>query len=342
MNILFFGLGSIGQRHLRNINRLFPRYKFFAFRRKFQTPLLNNLNKPVSGKQTLHNKYKITQVESLRLLVKKNKIDAAFICTPTSYHLNELLWCLKNNIHAFVEKPISSNLKKIYLLKKLIKNKKNILVSIGYQMRYNPLINYIKKNLVQKKNLGEIFMVAAHNGEHICDYHSYESYKDSYASKKQLGGGVVLTQIHEIDYLKYIFDKFKFWKNSSLCTTSSNLTLDVEDVYSSSIILKNKKKKILINLSCNFFERPKSRTIKFLCEKGTLYADLNKNLIKIFIKKKKFVKKFKFEKNFLFMKEIKKFFLLIKNKKMIKNNNLNIDKEMETLKLAQEIKNNFH
>jgi len=42
------------------------------------------------------------------------------------------------------------------------------------------------------------------------------------------------------------------------------------------------------------------------------------------------------------MKEIKKFFLLIKNKKMIKNNNLNIDKEMETLKLAQEIKNNFH
>jgi hypothetical protein len=42
------------------------------------------------------------------------------------------------------------------------------------------------------------------------------------------------------------------------------------------------------------------------------------------------------------MKEIKKFFLLIKNKKMIKNNNLNIDKEIETLKLAQEIKNNFH
>lgn len=341
MNILFFGLGSIGQRHLRNINTLFPNYNFFAFRRKFKTPLLNNLNKPLSGRVTLHDKYKITYVESLKSLVKKNKIDAAFICTPTSYHLKELLWCLKNNIHAFVEKPISSNLKKIYLLKKLIKNKKNILVSIGYQMRFNPLINFIKNNLVQKKYLGEIFMVAVHNGEHISDYHSYESYKDSYTSKKHLGGGVVLTQIHEIDYLKYIFDKFKFLKNSSLCTTSSNLKLDVEDVYSSTIILKNKKKKILINLSCNFFERPKSRTIKFICEKGTLYADLNSNFIKIFTKNKIIVKKFKFKRNILFLEEVKKFFSLIKNKEMIKKNNLNLDQEINTLKFAEKIKKNF-
>jgi predicted dehydrogenase len=341
MNILFFGLGSIGQRHLRNINTLFPKYNFFAYRRKFKTPLLNNLNKPISGRETLYNKYKITYVESLSSLVKNKKIDAAFICTPTSYHLKELLWCLKNNIHAFVEKPISSNLKKIHLLKKLIKNKKNILVSIGYQMRFNPLINFIKNNLVKKKYLGEIFMVTVHNGEHISDYHSYENYKDSYTSKKHLGGGVVLTQIHEIDYLKYIFYKFKFLKTASLCTTSSNLKLDVEDVYASTVILKNKNKKILINLTCNFFERPKSRTVKFICEKGTLYADLNNNSIKIFIKNKVIVKKFKFKRNFLFLKEIKKFFSLIKNKGITKKNNLDLDKEISTIKFAEEIKKNF-
>ena len=29
--------------------------------------------------------------------------------------------------------------------------------------------------------------------------------KDSYTSKKKLGGGVVLTQIHEVDYLNFFF-----------------------------------------------------------------------------------------------------------------------------------------
>ena len=45
MNILIVGLGSIGQRHLRNIKRLYPKTKFYAFRRNFHTPTLNNFNK---------------------------------------------------------------------------------------------------------------------------------------------------------------------------------------------------------------------------------------------------------------------------------------------------------
>ena len=38
---------------------------------------------------------------------------------------------------------------------------------------------------------------------------SYEDYKKSYASKKELGGGVVLTCIHEIDYMYWLFGDIK-------------------------------------------------------------------------------------------------------------------------------------
>jgi len=36
-------------------------------------------------------------------------------------------------------------------------------------------------------------------------FHTYEDYRTSYASRVDLGGGVVLTQIHELDYLQAIF-----------------------------------------------------------------------------------------------------------------------------------------
>ena len=45
MNVLFVGLGSIGQRHLRNIRKIYPKSKIFAYRRVFKTPTLNNSNK---------------------------------------------------------------------------------------------------------------------------------------------------------------------------------------------------------------------------------------------------------------------------------------------------------
>ena len=48
MKILFVGLGSIGQRHLRNIDFLYPGTKFLAYRklnRKITLDNKNNLSK---------------------------------------------------------------------------------------------------------------------------------------------------------------------------------------------------------------------------------------------------------------------------------------------------------
>ena len=44
MNILILGLGSIGQRHLRNLHSIDKNFNFFVLRKKFITPSLNNKN----------------------------------------------------------------------------------------------------------------------------------------------------------------------------------------------------------------------------------------------------------------------------------------------------------
>ena len=57
---------------------------------------------------------------------------------------------------------------------------------------------------------------------------------------------------------------------------------------------------------------PRKRDIFISCEKGSVYADLTKQKITFFYKKKKFTKVFKFERNDMFKNEIKYFFKLLK------------------------------
>ena len=63
MNFLFFGLGSIGQRHLRNLIKLKKKSKIFALRKKYSAPLLNYKNEKIKG--NVEKKYNITLIKKL-------------------------------------------------------------------------------------------------------------------------------------------------------------------------------------------------------------------------------------------------------------------------------------
>ena len=69
MNILIIGLGSIGQKHLRNLKKIMPLAKFFAIRKKFSTPLLNNKNQPIKG--DIKKKYNLSYINNFQELKKK-------------------------------------------------------------------------------------------------------------------------------------------------------------------------------------------------------------------------------------------------------------------------------
>ena len=341
MNYLFFGLGSIGQRHLRNLLHLDKNAKVFAFRKKYKSPLLNHSNNKING--SILKKYKIKNFNKLDF-IKKNriKIDAAFICTPSSLHVEQASWCIKNDINVFIEKPVATNIKDLNKIQKLIKKKPKLVNLVGYQLRFNPLINYIKNFCFDKKKLGEIYNCEIFHGEHVDKFHSYESYKNSYSSKKRLGGGVVLTQIHELDYLNFFFSDYKLKKKYFFKKKISNLKLDVEDNYISIFdffLKKNKKVSTFAKVTCSFMQVPKKRTIFVSCEKGSIHADLVKNEIKILRPEKKIIiKKFNFKRNDLFLKEIKNFLTLIKSKGKHKRFLPNIEEDSHTNNLAIDIK----
>tara|TARA_B100000989_G_scaffold294175_2_gene272778 strand:+ start:4601 stop:5617 length:1017 start_codon:yes stop_codon:yes gene_type:complete len=315
MNALILGLGSIGQRHLRNLNKIDKKIKFFAIRKKYFTPNLNKKNQII--KTDIKKKYDITYFKSLDELYKsKVDIDLAFICTPSKYHVDEAISLIKKNINVFVEKPLGSSLKNISKLSNLIKFKKNIKHMMGYQLKFNPIILKLKK-ILDKKSIGEILYVSIHHGENINDFHPYEDYKNSYAARKDLGGGVILCQIHELDYLLFLFQKYEIKIINSYFKKLSNLDIDVEDTFVSNIEISKKQKRALCNIHLNFYERPKKRKIEILGQNGKISCNLNTG--EIFIFKGKDVRKikFKFDRNEIFIKQVKYFLNSIKKNKKI-------------------------
>ena len=99
-NILIIGFGSIGQRHYRNLKKIFKnKINFFLLRKLYKVPLLSKNNKVKKNQKNSTNTKNI--IKSLSEIKKKKlKIDAAFICTPSSFHIHQLVWLLENNINS--------------------------------------------------------------------------------------------------------------------------------------------------------------------------------------------------------------------------------------------------
>ena len=62
--------------------------------------------------------------------------------------------------------------------------------------------------------------------EYLPDWHPYEDYRTSYAARAELGGGVVLTQIHDYDLAWWLFGPCHGRRNRRAL---SDLEIDVED-----------------------------------------------------------------------------------------------------------------
>ncbi len=346
MNILFIGIGIVGQRHIRNIKSKFKHINFFTLKGNYSKILYGD-KKILKGDPIIKHNIKVISFEDID---RKFKIDAAFICLPHHLHSKFLKKLVDKKIHVFLEKPGGINKKDIKILKNIQKNekRKNIKIMLGYHLRFNPVIQSLKK-LIDKKVAGKILNVLCENGEHIADYRPYQKYWKVFHSKKSKGGGVILNQIHDIDYILYLFENYEFKLINSIKDKFSNIKIDTEDTCSSNFIVKSSLEKFLVTLLLNSFERPKYRRLKIVGSKGTLIADLIKGKIESFhyeslnngmLKNKKILKKihkFNFKRNDLFKNEVIYFINSIRRNKAIEAK-YGLAKSIKALELTLKMK----
>ena len=250
--ILFIGLGGAGQRHLRLFKKnISNETELIAYRKTSKTPVLNP-DFTVNQIDSLEELYGVEIFESLEKAIS-TKPDLAVISTPSSLHMDYAMQCAEKGVNIFIEKPLSHTLDGFKNLEDVILRNK-LFLQVGFQRRYHPYLSRIKQ-LIDSKTMGNITNVVINVASYIPYWHPYENYKELYACRKDLGGGVLLTEIHEFDLCIWYFGKPK----SVICVggTYSNVGLDVEDTIHAT--LNYEEFSIQVNLT--FWQKKAVRSI---------------------------------------------------------------------------------
>jgi predicted dehydrogenase len=316
MKILVVGCGSIGKRHLRNLLTIGIN--------KEDVSCVETRDDRIAEVQDYGIKNVYSSLESA--LSEDKNYDAAIICSPTSLHIDQCNILSSRNINLMIEKPLSSNLDGIEILKKNVKENK-LVVLMAYIFRFTPQVQMIKK-FIEDKAVGNIYYVRGEFSEYLPDWHPYEDYRTFYMAEKSMGGGSILDQSHIFDLVHYLFGGFKNVKafNSKI----SNLELNADDISELIVEMKNG---IIASLHTDIFGRQHQKFLEIKGENGNIKWDFYKNEVTIYDPKEQILKvfnKFPTDLNLTYINEIKHFLDCCKNKK---NTFAPLEDGIDTMKL---------
>jgi len=217
-SVLVCGAGSIGQRHIKNLQSLNINVSAWRSRKVLS--------------EELSVKYGITVHTDLDCGLEK--VDAVVIATATNTHVDIALKAADQGKAIFMEKPIAKSFSEIApLVNKILNN--NTIVEVGFQLRAHP--NLIKIHELSKQQFGPLYTYRAVVGQRLDRWRPDTDYRESYSASKEGGGGALLDLIHEIDLIHWLTgDIEKVYGNISHV---SNLEMSADDLVNLTLMNKN-------------------------------------------------------------------------------------------------------
>jgi predicted dehydrogenase len=265
VRILIAGLGAIGQRHARNLRALrghsveLLAYRSRRLRHVVTDTLSRDDTRDVEAELGVHTFDNLDAALAARP-------DAVFVCTPTSRHLEIAQRAADAGCHLFVEKPLSHSLEGVDRLLEVV-GKRRLVGLMGCQWRFHPQVRALKE-VMASGTLGPTRQAEIEYAEYLPDWHPYEDYRQSYAARSELGGGVVLTQIHDYDLAFWLFGMPSSVRASG--GHLSDLEIDVEDT--AEAVLETRTCTVRVRQS--FATRPPRRMVLVRGERATASLDL--------------------------------------------------------------------
>jgi len=310
--VAVIGYGSIGKRHVKNLLSIPKMQIIICTKQKIRNP----------------SPRKVKIVNSISDCLKE-KPDIGLIANVSSLHVPIAIKLAKAGIDLFIEKPLSNSLKGTKELLRIVRKKK-LITQMGCQLRFHKCIKEIK-NLISSNKLGKVISVKVECGSFLPDWHPYEDYRKGYAARDDLGGGVVLTNIHEIDYLYWYFGKVS--EVFSITGQYSGLEISADDLSAGIIKFKNN---VIAEIHLDYFQKPDYRSCKVIGSRGTAFWDSVSNTVEIHDYKKnkwnKVLKWLNYERNFMYKEELIHFLNCVKKRKTTINPLE--DDGIETLKIG--------
>lgn len=246
MRALFIGVGSIGKRHIKDFydeckkNGEIP--EIYTLRRKISD--LGELSEYVSGQLTE---------------LGNDKYDVVFITNPTNLHYQALIQCKGKTKFYFIEKPIFENTDYDFENLGISSENSYIACPMRHTLTYKTLKEIVNKH--------KVFSARIICSSYLPEWRQDIDYRKNYSAIKEMGGGVTLDLIHEIDYLMDLFGKPEEVYNFR--GTYSDLEISSDDL--SVYIMKFKN--MLCEVHLDYFGRKATRICEIYTHEGTYIAD---------------------------------------------------------------------
>ena len=217
LRVLIIGYGSIAKKHIRAINQV---------SKQVEIRLLRHQKQSTNNENNLHQFYDINT--ALRW-----SPSHIIICTPTSFHLNDIKTLIATKAKILIEKPIANpTLENIKILESMIPNEK--LIKVAYPYRFHPMFETI--NDFKTKNNSCFWIID--RGYTLPKWQKNDwDYPNSYAAQDQMGGGSLLTLCHELDLFLRIYDYPSFV--TGYCWNANILNINADEVSNYSLKWKN-------------------------------------------------------------------------------------------------------
>lgn len=310
------GMGSIGQRHLRNLRYKHPSSKIFC----------------VSSSGSNTSLYDQSDgILNLEELIYQNP-DYIIVANPSSFHVEVAKEIINHNIPVLIEKPLANNFESCLDIEAYCTQKKDPKVAVGYCLRFLPSAKIVKQ-VIDEGVLGEIYNVNAIVGQFLPTWRKGIDYKKTVSARKSLGGGVLLELSHELDYLQWYLGDLNL--QHSFLRTTDELGIKVEDI--ANLILTSKNN-VYVSVHLDFIQKFTKRTCIFIGEKGLLEWNLMKNIVTLSTAsgKKTLYENEGYDKNNMYLEMLAEFEKYIKNDK---NSLASLNSSSNLVKIIDEAKN---
>lgn len=249
MRFLICGLGSIGRRHLGNLEALDQEDIVLYRTGKSTMPDDELADYPSEG--------------DLARALDRWQPDVVLVTNPTALHLETALPAVETGATVFIEKPLSDRQAGLAELRAQTANSGAKLL-IGYHFRFHPALRRARE-LIASGEIGRPLTASARWGEYLPGWHPWEDYRKSYSARQDLGGGVVLTLSHPLDYLHWLLGEVT--AVTAAVAASEMLETEVEDVAHLTLQHANGA---LASVQLDYCQRPARHDLEIVGTRGTL------------------------------------------------------------------------
>lgn len=252
MRFLVIGCGSIGKRHITNLLALNEK-NILAF------------DVRPDRRREMKSHYGIEVRDNLDD-AWNTLPDVAVVTTPTNMHVPPATAAALHGCDMFIEKPLSHNFDGLEELINLVQDKKLVSL-VGCNMRFHPGLIQVRK-LIDEGTIGKILAMRVEFGQYLPDWRPRDDYRNSYSAHAELGGGIILDAIHEIDYIRWMLGE----ADTVACNSGKLSALDINTEDTAALLLRFSNGAIG-EIHMDYVQRAYSRTCHIIGEEGTVRWD---------------------------------------------------------------------